>query len=470
MRTLSRIITDYKSRSKADKPLSLGVFGPPGSGKSFTVKQIAQTLLGKKGWLEFNLSQFSGPEDLIGAFHQIRDAVLKGLNPVAFFDEFDSQEYRWLQYLLAPMQDGCFQEGQITHPIGQCVFIFAGGTSRSFETFGPPDPSKNKKSGTNETQKYREEDAYLKFKYAKGPDFMSRLDGFLNVSGPNRRVLPADRNDGEDSCDIFFPIRRAFIARGGLRCKAHQHLSIDEGLLHAIVRAERYKHGSRSLSKVIEPLKNALPDTLRRSLIPPHGQLALHLENADKFITDSQYTPSTPPVHPLSSAQETTVAKIIHTTWEKLGLKEGWRDKKDNKMVPFGTLSTFFENSNRAAAQRMPEILALLGLELEKGENTDAQIVFVQHRIEYYLELLAETEHSEWMKWHLSQGWKHGKTKDPAKLNEEPQKKTHPCLRPYAELSDEERNKDRNTIRHYPDYAKKAGMKFVGEGLPNAQK
>src|SRR5450756_1903090 len=109
--------------------------------RSFGVKALAKGILGSKvPFLEFNLSQFKSPDELIGAFHRVRDAVLRGITPVAFWDEFDSQSYTWLQYLLAPMQDGAFQDGQITHPIGKCIFIFAGGTSPTLQGFGVKEP------------------------------------------------------------------------------------------------------------------------------------------------------------------------------------------------------------------------------------------------------------------------------------------------------------------------------------------
>ena len=442
LRVLRRMILDYGNpHNPGRRPLSLGVFGPPGAGKSFAVKQIAEALLGDKGWMEFNLSQFKeGTDDLIGAFHQIRDRVLRGTLPVAFFDEFDSREYYWLQYLLAPMQDGAFQEGQITHPIGKCIFVFAGGTSHTFDTFGPLD--------TNEA-------AYARFRLAKGPDFKSRLDGFLDVLGPNRAQSLHPGQDGknyepeDDRCDIFFPIRRALILRSELGLSRTDKLDIDQGLLRAILRVSKYTHGARSLGKIVEPMRAALTAFLNRSLTPPWKQLAIHVD-ANEFLAICRQSDTAPPrAIPLSDAARETLAEAVHETWRVLGREAGWLAKGDDK--DFHELGAFLKNSNLAAVDRMAGTLDLIGLALAPGDATEEEVTHTRRKIEYHLELLAEAEHNGWMVWYLDQGWQWGPVKDE-------NKQTHPCLKPYALLPDQEKNKDRNAVRHYPDFARGARM------------
>ena len=58
-RSIKNLITEYVSTKSAVRPLSIAVFGTPGSGKSFGVTEVASSIAPKLiEKLDFNLSQF----------------------------------------------------------------------------------------------------------------------------------------------------------------------------------------------------------------------------------------------------------------------------------------------------------------------------------------------------------------------------------------------------------------------------
>lgn len=264
IRSLRNIITEYVSHPDPVRPLSIAVFGPPGSGKSTAIKQLTKAF-NKLTPVEFNLSQFDSHKDLPAAFHYVRDGALRRQLPLVFWDEFDSglegRSLGWLKYFLVPMQDGEFRENGISHPIGPAIFVFAGGIYQTMEAF---------------------REAAHKLTYEKGPDFFSRLRGFMDVLGPNKQARDKKPDEG-------YILRRALLLRAMLRrnakhlFSANSELMIDEGVLRAFLHIRRYRHGARSLESIIQ--MSSLSDKLmfERSCLPAPHQLSLHVE-ASEFL------------------------------------------------------------------------------------------------------------------------------------------------------------------------------------------
>ncbi|KAE8310440.1 hypothetical protein BDV41DRAFT_388598 [Aspergillus transmontanensis] len=235
-RRIANLVQDYMKTTNT-KPLSIGVFGSPGSGKSFGVGQVIKEVATRQGKeiekLEFNLSQFLEYSDLLAAFQSIRDRTFTGKVPVVMFDEFDcsfgGKALGWLQYFLAPMQDGKFLERGQLRPLGSAIFIFVGGTSPTFGEFQAT---------------ARERDAVA----AKKPDFVSRLRGSVDIWGPNKL---SSRDDG----DKTYTVRRAIILRSLLKknkfLDQKGEFKVADNVLNALLCVSGFHHGTRSLEAIV---------------------------------------------------------------------------------------------------------------------------------------------------------------------------------------------------------------------------
>jgi hypothetical protein len=263
---IRNLILDYANTDSV-RPLSVAVFGSPGSGKSFGVTQIAMNILpGKIEKLEFNVSQFFGPQSLSVAFQKVRDAVLEGKLPLVFFDEFDSDKdgikLGWIKSFLMPMQDGRFSDENGDHPLGKCILVFAGGTTPNFESFAAPLTSD-------------EHEIFQAFKDVKGPDFISRLKGTINVLGPN----PKDKNDQNHV------LRRSLLLRSlcerKLTVKGNT-VPVSPGIIRAMLTVPQFRHGARSMEAIIDMsrIENGFWEP---AALPFRSQLALHVD-ANAFM------------------------------------------------------------------------------------------------------------------------------------------------------------------------------------------
>ena len=250
------------------RPLSIAVFGSPGSGKSFGVTEIAKNILpGKVEKLEFNVSQFISPQDLASAFQKVRDVILMGKLPLVFFDEFDSDKdgvaLGWVKSFLMPMQDGRFRDGEGEHPLGKCILVFAGGTAVDFDTFASP-----MNCDCEETRQ--------QFKNIKGPDFLSRLRGTISILGPN----PKDEHDKN------YILRRALLLRSlcirKLGTTKDGKAPVADGIIRAMLTVPEFRHGARSMEAILD-MSRIEGGKWEPAALPFHSQLALHVD-ADEFV------------------------------------------------------------------------------------------------------------------------------------------------------------------------------------------
>ncbi|MBT9138651.1 MAG: hypothetical protein DDT31_01220 [Syntrophomonadaceae bacterium] len=75
------------------------------------------------------------------------------------------------------------------------------------------------------------------------------------------------------------------------------------------------------------------------------------------------------------------------------------------------------------------------------------------------LELLAEAAHKVWMEGKLRDGWEYGPLTDKVK-------KIHSCLVPYNQLSEADKESDRDMVRGISKILTAAGYKVVRRRIP----
>jgi hypothetical protein len=438
-RSISNLVFEYCRQEPQKRPLSVAVFGPPGSGKSFGIKEIANSLLpGQIRVLEFNLSQFDSEGDLHAAFHQVRDAGLSGTIPLVFWDEFDTSlegaPLGWLRYFLAPMQDGRFQEGQINHPIGRSIFVFAGGTSSTMAAFD---------QGLTE-----------EFRAAKGPDFISRLKGYINVLGPN----PVE-GSATSAADPYFIIRRAILLRSSLNRNAKhlfekgdgkELLNIDSGVLRALLKTRVYKHGVRSIESIIAMSQLTGETSFERSSLPAESQLDLHVDGKSFLSLVQQVELEGDVLEKLAEATHDVFCEGQRERGYKYGPKTDEKLMTHVALVPYAKLPEQMKEQNRRNVRDIPVKLAVAGYIMIPARSNEPPFNFPGEA----LERLSEAEHERWMRSMVDDGWSHAPETDRAK-------KLHKLLIPWDELPEEEREKDRDLVRGIPEVLARAGYTIV---------
>ncbi len=391
---IRNLIIGYQGNSHDRRPLSIAVFGPPGAGKSFAMRQLAAELPDSGAILEFNLSQFDSLADLHAALQRVRDESVRGGVPIVFWDEFDCGDLRWLKEFLAPMQDAEFRGGGVSFPIGRAVFVFAGGTSHYFEAF-------------DRTNAARDAD---RFRAAKGPDFVSRLRGFVNIKGPNPTNPTGTSDEQARAADLAHLIRRAIVLRTAIE-RFHPQLidsrtglaSIASGVVAAFLRVKKYIHGARSLEALLT-MSNLVGAThFGVAELPAPDLLSLHVSTDFlEHARDGQ----------LEASVIEAIAMEAHERWRREREAQGWiygplRDdgaKRHPLLRPYAELPEVEKERKRLTARLAGAKLHALGYKIVRrgGEVEPAEPP--SFREEEIIRLM-KMEHDIWLRERLLRGY-----------------------------------------------------------------
>ena len=163
------------------------------------------------------------------------------------------------------------------HPAINPIFIFAGGTRSSYKNF-----ARDEAFDGNEEQ--------IKFVLSKGPDFVSRLRGHIDILGPNK----------SNEYDIGYVTRRAILLRDILVqqlnlkdncidiCKGDIKHHVSLPIVRAMLMASKFKHGARSMQAIIDmciTIGKPNEAKIRLSSLPTHAQLNMHVD-ANEFMAN----------------------------------------------------------------------------------------------------------------------------------------------------------------------------------------
>jgi class 3 adenylate cyclase len=143
------------------------------------------------------------------------------------------------------------------------------------------------------------------------------------------------------------------------------------------------------------------------------------------------------------------LAMAAHALYCEQLIRGGVTPGQAPSIRPWAELSEDFRHANRVQVADIPNKLYELGYELAPSHGfAPSEIKITSHQ----LEELAIREHDRWLAERTRQGWSYGPVRDNAR-------KQHPCLIPWADLPEGEKQKDRDTVINLPELIEKAGFR-----------
>lgn len=144
------------------------------------------------------------------------------------------------------------------------------------------------------------------------------------------------------------------------------------------------------------------------------------------------------------------VARIIHDRYRITRLRRGDIPAQNPSMVDWEELPMTLRRSSRAQAEDLGRKLGAIGCVLAPRVAPGEEYSLTENSIE----LLAEMEHRRWLEERTGEGWLYSQHRRDAF-------RQHPDLRPWDRLSEDARDKNRDSVRELAAIVGDAGFRIV---------
>jgi glycine/D-amino acid oxidase-like deaminating enzyme len=198
------------------------------------------------------------------------------------------------------------------------------------------------------------------------------------------------------------------------------------------------------------------------TLLDPRSGVASMIDStrrsAANIVTFSVLAGTLDP-HLLRSGVNEQIAQANHAQYLRTQRALGDTLQDNPTLVEWDELPESLKQSNRLFADGVGAKLAAAGAHLVPASLTP------RHHFEFRpdeLEEMAKLEHDRWVSDLRGQGWRR------TEGEKDPERKLHPLLRPWEELSEAERDKDRMAVRELPDMLLRAGFEIYRGDEPQA--
>ena len=442
-------IVEERIASGATTPTCIGVFGPAGSGKTFTATNLADHLGQERPCTKFVFDGRSFKEEqFVAACHSIRDVSATGSLPVAIFENFDAvlePENPLVNSFMTLVSNGTFTDKGSDRQLGHAVLFFA----MDQDTTDPDSaPTPVATEFTLRRRPTTPSAAEWNKMYTDESPLLDSLHGIVNILCPN--------STGKD--DKMFSIRRAMMLRQIIKQK-YPHMevngimSFDDAVLHALLLTPKFKQGLSSIEKIISTSRLSHRTKFDVSALPPEEQIQLHVDG--RIFMSFLRSPKLPP------ALRERLAHGLFETYKKqrelMARTDAQRKEleSDRSYCDWEDLSGELKESTRAQADDIPRKLRATGcFMLNDGadEPRGEPLVQIKAFDEKDLLMLSEMEHERFNAERLQRQWRMGPRNG--------KQRTTPFLVPWRDLTQEWKDVDTVMVECVPGILEGAGWRI----------